>query len=163
MKNEDRIIKLQNGTDTEKLAAAEILSLQNRITELNTDVEQLKLDKDKGAVDYCQLLDKNDALFVQNSEFKANIEKVRIFLLHIKKCLVKNGEYAPVVHWDIDKLIASTPKQCLVELISNAGREGFIAGFKSSNEGHNFEYGCNEKQLNEMADIYINKILNQNN
>ncbi|MEJ3963067.1 hypothetical protein [Citrobacter braakii] len=48
-------------------------------------------------------------LAVQLANAESKCGELTEFLLHIKKCLVKNGEYAPLSHEEIDTLLGIRP------------------------------------------------------
>lgn len=41
---------------------------------------------------------------------EANIAELTEFLAHVKKCLVRDGEYSPLTHERIDRLLDIAPK-----------------------------------------------------
>lgn len=68
---------------------------------------QAEGDKFKKAAVYHS--DKADEARAERDALQAELTKAREFLVHIKKCLVRNKEYAPLSHQELDGLIGHTP------------------------------------------------------
>ena len=94
---------------------------------LQAQVEQLKQDIDIGAKDYCGLMERHDALFVQ-------VDQLRDLLIRAVKgeqYIIESDLIAAIgsdLQSEISEAIDATPAQCLQEIQADAYWKGYVAG-----------------------------------
>lgn len=142
----------------------------NHITNLQDSIVRLRAGRDKAWQELREIRDaagascidstadevrrivvERDAALSQNAELVAMVTVQAEFLRHVKKCLAKNGEYAPLTHKEIDDLIAATPTQHLRQIQAEAGRAGFIAGVSLYDSGYTISSDEIEAEANKYA------------
>jgi hypothetical protein len=73
------------------------------VTRLTAEVERLR-----GLYDtYCR--PEQVKAYRERDEAQSELTKAREFLVHVKKCLVRNKEYSPLSHQELDGLIGHSP------------------------------------------------------
>jgi hypothetical protein len=94
--------------DGYEVYAKSVDEVVNKLTELSSTSEDLQVEVEQlrsiGGVD-ALLADLRTGRDVLQSE----LTKAREFLVHVKKCLIRNKEYAPLSHQELDGFIGHSP------------------------------------------------------
>ena len=112
-----------------------------------------ELDRNNQRIKYGKIKAERDALAAQVEQLRDGLECLSHAAFSIQEGFGSNTKYREAED-KADKVLSAIPDQCLAEVKAQAGRDGFIAGFKFGRFGLDY---------NKKANEYANKIRQQAN